>query len=80
MDLQREFQLRIHFLPDLLLYLAGFVGIFASVGAACFFLLSKDMERMLPWRVILLGLCALAVMGTWLRLRPHQPAQYYLCE
>lgn len=75
--LQREFQLRIHFLPDLLLYLAGFVGTLGSLGMAAYFLLTNRMESALNPRWLLVCFAALAVTGTALRLNEAEPPQFY---
>ncbi|MCY4467042.1 MAG: hypothetical protein OXE46_16035 [Chloroflexi bacterium] len=71
--LHREFQLRLHFLPDLLVYLTGIVGTLGSVGMAAYFLLTKRMDKALnlPW--LLVCLSALMVIGLFLRLNEPEP-------
>ena len=75
--LQREFQLRIHFLPDLLLYLTGFVGSLGSLGLSAYFLLTKRMEKALNPRWLLLCLSTLIVIGVALRLNEPEPPQLF---
>ena len=69
----REFQLRIHFLPDLLLYLAGFVGVVGSLGLAVYFLWTNRLERPLNSRWSGLALVSLLVLGTALHLSEPSP-------
>ena len=76
--LQREFQLRIHFLPDLLLYLTGFVGSLGSLGLSAYFLLTKRMEKALNPRWLLLCLSTLIVIGVALRLNEPEPPRLYV--
>lgn len=71
--LYREFMLRIEYLPDLLLYLAGFVGVVGSLGLAAFFLITNRLEQALNPRWLLLCLSTLVVIGVSLRLNEPQP-------
>lgn len=71
--LHREFQLRIHFLPDLLLYLAGFVGVVSSLGLAAYFLLTNRLDKSLNPRWLLVAGALLVVAGTATRLAPVNP-------
>ncbi len=72
--LHREFQLRLHFLPDLLLYLAGFSGVVGSLGLAVYFLWTNRLERALNPRWLLLAVALLVVAGIALRLNvPEVP-------
>ena len=71
--LYREFQLRIHFLPDLLLYLAGFAGVLGALGLAVYFLWTNRLEQPLSPRWVGLALVALLVLGTALRLSEPSP-------
>lgn len=71
--LYREFMLRVHFLPDLLLYLAGFVGVVGSLGLAVYFLITNHLERALNPRWLLVCLSALTVIGVSLRLNEPEP-------
>ncbi|MCY4466287.1 MAG: hypothetical protein OXE46_12200 [Chloroflexi bacterium] len=71
--LHREFDLRVHFLPDLLLYLAGFVGVAGAIGLAVYFLLTKSLDRALNPRWLLLAIALLLLVGTALRITPVNP-------
>ena len=71
--LYREFMLRIEYLPDLLLYLAGFVGVVGSLGLAAFFLITNRLEQALSARWLLVCLSTLMVLGVFLRLNEPQP-------
>ncbi len=71
--LHREFQLRVHFLPDLLVYLAGFVGVAGSLGLAVYFLWTNRLERSLNPRWLLVAGALLVVAGTATRLAPADP-------
>lgn len=76
--LQREFQLRIHFLPDLLVYLTGFVGTLGSLGLAAYFLLTKRMDKAVNPRWIVVCLAALVAIGVSLRLSEPEPPSLYV--
>ena len=71
--LYREFTLRLHFLPDLLLYLAGFVGVVGSLGLVAYFLITNRLERALNPRWIVVCFAALVVIGVFLRLSEPEP-------
>lgn len=71
--LYREFMLRIHFLPDLLLYLAGFVGVVGSLGLAVCFLWTNSLDRALSLRWLIIAGLLLVVSGTAARLAPADP-------
>ncbi len=71
--LYREFMLRVHFLPDLLLYLAGFIGVVGSLGLAAYFLITNRLEQALNPRWLLLCLSTLVVIGVFLRLNEPEP-------
>lgn len=69
--LYREFRLQIHFLPDLLVYLAGFVGVVGSLGLAVYFFWTNRLELNPRWLIIAGAL--LVVAGTAARLAPVNP-------
>ena len=71
--LYREFMLRLHFLPDLLLYLAGLVGVVGSLGLAVYFLITNRLKRALNPRWVVVCLAALVVIGVFLRLSEPEP-------
>ncbi len=71
--LYREFMLRIHFLPDLLLYLAGFVGVVGSLGLAVCFFWTNSLDRALNPRWLIVAGALLVVLGTAARLAPADP-------
>ncbi|MCY3575635.1 MAG: hypothetical protein OXG92_11530 [Chloroflexi bacterium] len=68
--LYRKFKLRIHFLPDLLLYLAGFFGVIGSLGLAVYCLRANQPQSRLPWRGLLIGAALLIVLGAAIWLAP----------
>ncbi|MCY4146433.1 MAG: hypothetical protein OXE95_12960 [Chloroflexi bacterium] len=73
--LYREFWLRIHFLPDLLVYLAGFLGVASSLGLAVYFLWTNRLERSLNPRWVGVALVSLIALGISLRLSaPDRPS------
>ena len=72
--LYREFMLRVHFLPDLLLYLAGFIGVVGSLALAVYFLWTKSLDRALNLRWLIVAGALLVVLGTAARLRARRPA------
>ena len=76
--LQREFMLRVHFLPDLLVYLTGIVGTLGSLGMAAYFLLTKRMDKAVNPRWLLVCLSALVVIGVFLRLSEPEPPRLYV--
>ena len=69
----RRLSIDIHHFPDLLFYLAGFVGLVGSVLLAIYFLWVHQLERPLPVYWILVGGMLLLVAGSWLRLTPYEP-------
>ena len=69
--LLREHKLRIHYLPDVLLYLAAFAGATGAVGLAAI-LLSDRLFRLNPRWLLVLSL-AVCLFGVALRLQPHEP-------
>ena len=69
--LTRERKLRIHFLPDVLLYTAAFAGFVGAIGLAAALLLDKQMRLNPRWLAVML--LALAVIGLALRLHPNEP-------
>ncbi len=69
----REFKLRIHFLPDLLIYLAGFVGVLGSLGLAGYCLWTNQPQRPLNPRWWLVIAALLVVAGAAIRLAPVNP-------
>ena len=71
--LKREYDLRIDYLPDLLLYLAGFVGVVGSLGLAAYFLITNRMDTPLNPRWVVITLAALVLVGTALRLNEPEP-------
>lgn len=71
--LYREFVLRVHFLPDLLLYLAGFISVAGSLALAVYFLWTKSPNRVLNPRWLIVGGALLVVLGTAARLAPSDP-------
>ena len=71
--LLRELPLRIHFLPDLLLYLSGFVGFCGSLLLTAYLLFGKRMARRLSSRWLLAAALILATIGTTLRLNEPAP-------
>ena len=71
--LYREFQLRVHFLPDLLVYLTGIVGTLGSLGMAAYFLITNRLDRALNPRWVIVCLAALVVIGVSLRLNEPEP-------
>lgn len=67
----RELQLKIHHLPDLLLYLFGFVGVLGTGVMAIYYLYSPKLNRRPPiTRLLIIGI-TLAIIGVLLRLAPH---------
>ena len=71
--LYREFDLRINFLPDLLFYLAGFMGVAASLGLAVYLAFFNRADKALNPRWVVICLAALVVIGTALRLNEPDP-------
>ena len=71
--LYREYDLRIEYLPDLLLYLAGFVGAIGSLGLIAYLLTANRMDRALNPRWVAICLAALVLLGTTLRLNEPEP-------
>ncbi len=71
--LYREFVLRVHFLPDLLLYLAGFSGVVGSLGLAVYFFWVKSLDRAWNLRWLIVAGALLVVTGTAARLAPADP-------
>ena len=69
----RRLSIDIQHLPDLLFYLAGFVGLIGSVLLAIYFLRVHQLERPLPVTWLVVGGMLLAVAGSWLRLTPYEP-------
>ena len=69
----RSFRLKIHHLPDLLFYLAGFVFFTGSPILAVYYIRLKQLERPLPFYSLALGALALIALGAWLRLTPQVP-------
>lgn len=69
----RSFRLKLHHLPDLLLYLAGFVIFTGSPILAVYYIRLRRLERPLPLFWLALGALCLIALGAWLRLRPHEP-------
>ena len=72
--LPRHYELRIHFLPGLLLYLAGFVGALGGIGLIVWLLLPGRLERALDPRWLVVSLAGLIVAGAALHLpEPRHP-------
>ena len=69
----REYDLRIHYLPDLLFYLAAFVGVVGSLAIIAFLVLTNPLDRAWNPRWVVVCLAALAVAGTALRLNETPP-------
>ena len=69
----RRLDFQIHHLPDLLLYLVGFVGLIGSFPLAAYYLFAYRTERPMPVCLMLIGALLLAAVGGWLRLRPTVP-------
>ena len=65
--------INIHHLPDLLFYLAGFVGLIGSSLLAIYFLWVRQLERPLPVYWLLIGGMLLVIAGSWLRLTSYEP-------
>ena len=76
-ELQREFQMRILFLPDQLLYLAGFVGVLGSLGLAIYFLWTNRLDRALNPRWVGVALVSLIALGIVLRLSSPSPPRLF---
>ena len=71
----RSLSLPIPHLPDLLFYLAGFVGLIGSGLLALHFFVVFDLNRPMPLVACLIVALLLAIVGGWLRLNtttaPH---------
>ena len=68
--LYRRFHLEIKHLPDLLFYLAGFVGVVGAFPLAGYFLWAYRLDRPTPLVWMSIGALLLALVGGWLRLQP----------
>ena len=71
--LYRQYELRVHFLPDLLIYLAAFVGATGSLALIAFFIIAHRLDRALNPRWVALAFAALVLMGTALRVNEPLP-------
>ena len=71
--LYREYELRVQFLPDLIFYLAGFIGTVGSLGLMGYFVIANRLEGALNPRWIVLCVAALVLVGTALRLNEPLP-------
>ena len=68
----RQLRLGVHFLPDLLLYLGGFVGVVGSILLALYYVWTHHLDRPLPWRWLLVISSLLTVVGAQLYLSPTE--------
>ena len=66
----RDLDLEIRHLPDLLLYLAGFVALVGTPLLAVTMLLARSVSRPPPVKWILIAVLLLGIMGTSQRLQP----------
>ena len=71
--LYREYQLRVHFLPDLLVYLAALVGSVCSLGLMAFYGLANRLSRPPDLRWLLVCAGALVLVGMASRLGDNSP-------
>ncbi len=68
----RSFRLRLHHLPDLLFYLAGFVFFTLSPILAVYYIGLRRLEQPPPFYWLAFGALVLIALGACLRLTPHE--------
>ena len=68
----RRLELEIQHLPDLIIYLFGFVGVLGSGLLSLYFLINFRPDRPLPINSFLIALLILLVLGGAIRLSPAQ--------
>ena len=69
----RSLSLPIPHLPDLLFYVAGFVGLLGAALLAVYFFVVFDLNRPLPLATFAIVALLLAIVGGWLRLNTVSP-------
>ncbi len=71
----RALTLPIHYLPELLFYLCGFLGALGALPLALYLVYRNNLDAPLPWGWLAAALMLLAVFGAWQRLQPVSKPQ-----
>ena len=71
-DIYRRLGLEVHYLPDLIFYLAAFAGVLGSLLGALYYIVVYRLDRPPPIRGAALVLMLLTVLGAILRLGPSE--------